>query len=200
MTQSDMSLEWHTYVSLVALVHFEDRKPGLVVALAAQEYGLDMREATALIQSLRDVGEKTDKLMPRVSICSAGISSAQAYVDWWARYEEEVNSYRLATIGALAKTIDSSIWEAAVAQKYLPWLRGDGLGDRISFRKQVAVADYAIWLRDGAEADHLSSQEVTAAARLRRTKQCSSTTAASRTLRSSASDRIRSIDCGANGH
>jgi hypothetical protein len=129
------------------LVRTEDRKPGLGVALAAQEHGLGVPEATALVQVLRDVGEQAEKLAPRVAICTAGVSSDQDYVDWWTRYEDEVRSYRRATIDALVRAIDSSIWEASLERMYLPWLRGDGLGDRINFQKQVDVADYTIWMR-----------------------------------------------------
>jgi hypothetical protein len=147
MTQSDISLEWYTYMSLAALVHAEDSKPGLGVALAAEDHGLGIPEATGLVQVLRDVGERTERLALRVSICRAAISSGQDYVGWWARYEDEVRSHRRATIDALVREIDSSIWEASLEPKYLPWLRGDGLGDRINFQKQVDVADYTIWMR-----------------------------------------------------
>jgi len=147
MTQADVSLEWYTYMGLLMFVHAEDRKPGLGVDLAAQEYDLGIGEATALVQAVRDVTENTERSRPPISICRAGISSGQAYVDWWASYEKEVRSYRQETVAALIEAVGKPIWEASLERKYLVWLSGGGLGDRINFRKQIEVAPYTIWMR-----------------------------------------------------
>jgi hypothetical protein len=151
MTQTDISLEWYAYTRLHTFVHAEDREPGLGVALAAQGYGLQTAQATALVQVLRDVKQQTDRLSPPVTVCSAGIASARDYVSWWAGYDEAVRSYRRSTIEILAQQIDPQIWQASLERAYLPWLRGDGLGDRINFQKQVDVADYTIWMRGWCE-------------------------------------------------
>ena len=147
MTQADVSLEWYTYMSLSTLVHAEDGEPGLGVDLAAREHGLEIAQATALVRALSDVMERTKRLTPRITICRAGISSGQAYIAWWESYEEAVRAYRQETVDALVRAVDRSIWEASLERNYLPWLRGDGLGDRINFRKQIEVAPYTVWMR-----------------------------------------------------
>ncbi len=147
LTQADVALEWYTYMSLSTFVHAEEGKPGLGVDLAAQEYDLGIAEATALVQAVRDVTESAERLSPPITICRAGIFSGQAYIDWWASYEEEVRAYRQETVAALIEAVGKPIWEASLERKYLAWLRGDGLGDRINFRKQIEVAPYTVWMR-----------------------------------------------------
>ena len=64
MTQSDMSLEWYTYMSLRGLVHAEDRRPGLGVGLTAQEQGIGITQATALVNAMSDDEEQKEIKAP----------------------------------------------------------------------------------------------------------------------------------------
>ena len=53
----------------------------------------------------------------------------------------------MAEATALVDAVRDVIWEASLERNYLAWLRGDGLGDRINFRRQIEAAPYAVWLR-----------------------------------------------------
>ena len=68
-------------------------------------------------------------------------------MDWWESYEKAQHSYRQEAVAALIEAVGKPIWEASLERLYLPWLRDEGLSERINFQRQIEVAPYTVWMR-----------------------------------------------------
>ena len=150
VTRADTTPEWLAFSRLVGFSRFEDDRPGLGVNITTERYGLTGSQATELLQAAREVRAEMNDSGPKPrSICNAGISSAQDYLDWWSEFEEKIKAHRRAMVDALVSKVDASLWEPVIQSHFLQWL-GPGeviSGEKISYQKQVELADYRVWMR-----------------------------------------------------
>jgi len=81
------------------------------------------------------------------SICDADISSSQDYLDWWAKFDEELRAHRREVIDVLVSAVGAAIWDPVLRRDYLQWISPEPRGWKIHRQKQVDLADYRVWMR-----------------------------------------------------
>ena len=145
--RSETSAEWRAYLSLLQHVGLEDHQPGFGFAAISRDYELAISESLGLLKALRRVQSEMAVSEPKAgSICDAGISSAEDFVDWWAQFDAEMRAHRDATVDALVAAVGPTVWEVVMEREYPRWLASEDFGQKVNRRKQVELRDYRIWM------------------------------------------------------